>query len=281
MVNPQKSAILFSKDAAQANDICEILNVNISATPIKYLGLPIFYKKLKFQDFQPLIHKISSSLDGWKAKLLSFARRIQLLKFTISNTLAYWIHGSIIPKGCCKIINRMCPRFLYFGSINSRKLHTIAWKDTCVPKSKGGLGIPSIEALYHNFACSTIWRFLNSTNILFDWWNCKLHSLWKPLNANSSQYWKHLCVIAGNIKHCLSLFIHADSKLSFIWDPWCNGSSIADLMDSSQNASLYSSFADWNVGKIIIGNRWLCLTVLRRILFTTSTSTIKLKATFG
>ncbi|KAI0510627.1 hypothetical protein KFK09_011235 [Dendrobium nobile] len=86
----------------------------------------------------------------------------------------------------------MCSRFLYFGNINLRKLHSIYWKDTCVPKSKGGLGITSIDSLYYNFACSIIWRCLSFSSLLFDSWRSKYQSLWKPMIVKCYQYWKHL-----------------------------------------------------------------------------------------
>ncbi|PKU62946.1 integrator complex subunit 11 [Dendrobium catenatum] len=63
-VNPVKSSILFSKNTTNADEICNILSIQQSFSPLKYLGLPIFYKKLKVADFQPLIQKISRLLDG-------------------------------------------------------------------------------------------------------------------------------------------------------------------------------------------------------------------------
>ncbi|KAI0513681.1 hypothetical protein KFK09_009711 [Dendrobium nobile] len=50
-VNPTKSSILISNNTTVANDICNILNIQQSFTPIKYLGLPMFYKKLNIGDF--------------------------------------------------------------------------------------------------------------------------------------------------------------------------------------------------------------------------------------
>ncbi|KAL0910547.1 hypothetical protein M5K25_021541 [Dendrobium thyrsiflorum] len=253
-------------NAPQAAAINDILHVNQSLTPLKYLGLPIFYRKLKLHDFQPLLQKISTYLDGWKAKTLSFAGRIQYLKFTISNTLAYWIRGSIIPKGCCKLINRLCSRFLYFGNTNARKLHTISWKDTTIPKTKGGLGIPSIDSLYHNFGCSIIWRFLNSNNLLFIWWRSKYYSLWKPMNAKNSQYWNYLCNLADKCKHCITLIAQPNSNLSLLWDPWCNGSSIADILNDTRQLNCYSPYFSWEVANIIVGENWVIPSTFEAIL---------------
>ncbi|XP_028555063.1 uncharacterized protein LOC110115909 [Dendrobium catenatum] len=255
-VNAHKSSILISKGALQAEQICDILHIQQSFNPLKYLGLPIFYSKLKALDFQPLILNISSSLEGWKAKTLSFAGRIQFLNFTICNTLAYWIRGSIIPKCCCKTINRLCSRFLYFGDTSLKILQTISWKNTCLPKQFGGLGIPSIDSLQHNFACSIIWRFLNSNNPLFDWWRASYSSLWNVWNGKGSTYWNFICTKANTVKQCLNLFVHQSSNLSFLWDPWCNGKSIADLLITNYELKEFSFMSNWKISNVICDMSW-------------------------
>ncbi|KAI0488233.1 hypothetical protein KFK09_028060 [Dendrobium nobile] len=194
LVNPLKSTVIFSKDSLQAAAFCDVLQIQKTTNPVTYLGLPIYHKMLRNSDFQPLIQNISGKLNGWYARTLSFAGRIQFLKYTICNTLAYWIRGAIIPKGCCKIINRICSRFLYFGNTELRKLHAISWNDTCLPKDCGGLGINSIDNLYHTFGCALIWRFLHSENLLFNWWRSKYCSFWKPASGKTSLF-GNICVI--------------------------------------------------------------------------------------
>ncbi|KAI0501031.1 hypothetical protein KFK09_019249 [Dendrobium nobile] len=88
-VNNDKNTILFSRNVLNVHCISSILNIPITSYLIKYLGIPIFHRRLKLIDFQPLLQKIYSSLDGWKAKTLSFAGRMQFIKFTICNTLGY------------------------------------------------------------------------------------------------------------------------------------------------------------------------------------------------
>ncbi|PKU78543.1 Putative ribonuclease H protein [Dendrobium catenatum] len=254
-VNPLKSSILLSNNTLVADEICHILNIQQATSPIKYLGLPIFYRKLRLNDFNPLIQKITSQLEGWKARLLSLAGRVQFIKFTISNTLAYWIRGSIIPKGCCKLISRLCSRFTFFGNIKDRKLATISWSKTCCPKIFGGLGIPSISSLQHSYACSAIWRFLNADSLLISWWRAKYNSFWKPKANNNSYYWNYLCTKANEIKDCITFTIHASSNLSFFWDPWCGGNSVANYL-MSPNTVNYAPLYDCKVSQLILGNSW-------------------------
>ncbi|PKU59522.1 Putative ribonuclease H protein [Dendrobium catenatum] len=255
-VNPLKSSILLSKNTPSVVDICNILNIQQSLSPIKYLGLPIFYRKLKFSDFQPLLQKITNHLEGWKAKTLSLAGRIQFIKFTISNTLAYWIRGSIIPKRCCKTIARLCYRFTFYGKINERKLTTVSWNNTCCPKINGGLGIPSIESLKHSYTCSNIWRFLNENSLLFSWWRARFRSLWKPNASKNFLYWNLMSAKAKEIQSNISFSVNANSNFSFGWDPWCGGNSLAELITCTNSNSSHSSLFDWNISQLIMNDKW-------------------------
>ncbi|XP_020690957.2 uncharacterized protein LOC110105699 [Dendrobium catenatum] len=75
-VNYSKCSILFSSHTPLANEITQLLGFSPTANPLTYLGLPISPKKLKAAHFQPLLSRISTLLDGWKVKFLSFAGRI-------------------------------------------------------------------------------------------------------------------------------------------------------------------------------------------------------------
>ncbi|KAI0507814.1 hypothetical protein KFK09_013942 [Dendrobium nobile] len=156
--------------------------------------------------------------------------RIQYLKFTIANTIAYWIRGAIIPKAGCKIIDRMCARFLYHGSIAEKKLHLISWKKTTMPYCLGGLGIPDIKSMYFGFASTFLWRFYLFKTPLNSWYKLKFDSPFKPISSKASHYWKLICSTAHSIKNSLNFHVSdSDCSLSLIWDPWVNGQSLADL----------------------------------------------------
>ncbi|KAL0913715.1 hypothetical protein M5K25_017196 [Dendrobium thyrsiflorum] len=159
-----------------------------------------------------------------------YARRTQFLRFTVANTLAYWIRGAIIPKSCMKYIDRLCSRFLYHGSIEGKKLHLVAWHNTCLPTCYGGLGIPDIHSLYFGFGCSFIWRMYNTNSLVFDWLRRNYLSPWKPLPVKVSKFWKFIHQIAGKIKNYISFVVAADSShLSLFWDPWVDGKLLAEL----------------------------------------------------
>ncbi|KAI0513575.1 hypothetical protein KFK09_009600 [Dendrobium nobile] len=162
------------------------------------------------------------------ANAVCLSSRVQFLKFTIANTIAYWIRGSIIPKSCCATINKLCSRFLFHTNILERKLHLIAWSKVTLPKQYGGLGLPSIEALYHGVFCSIIGRFYNSQNLLTHWYKAKFVSPWKPTSPGASNFWKKICATATLIKDNISFSVSLDSEFSFLWDSWLNGDIIGN-----------------------------------------------------
>ncbi|PKU76817.1 Putative ribonuclease H protein [Dendrobium catenatum] len=229
-INPSKSAIIFSSNDPTNQTICEelgIYNINLHLT---YLGIPISPKRLKASHFQPLLSKITALLAGWKNKFLSFVGRVQFIKFTIINSIAYWIRGSIIPKGCCDTINKLCSKFLFHNNLVERKLHLISWSKVNTPKDAGGLGIPSIDALYFGVFCSKIGRFYNNQNLLSCWYKAKHISPLKHLTFTASKTWRRITETFSKIKRLLQFSVSSHSKFSFLWDPWINGTALGEII---------------------------------------------------
>ncbi|KAL0929059.1 hypothetical protein M5K25_000999 [Dendrobium thyrsiflorum] len=139
----------------------------------------------------------ADEVNGWNANLLSFAGRLQYLKFTMINSIAYWIRGSIMPKSVTKFLRKIASKFFLFGDASvGRKLHMVAWDNVCMPKSKGGLGLYSFPALVYGFNCSLILRFSNYTYPLADWISAKYGSPWLLPPSNASPFWKDICCTA-------------------------------------------------------------------------------------
>lgn len=76
--------------------------------PIRYLGLPLMSRKVKISEYAPLMLKITSKLQSWTSKILSFAGRLQLLRTVIFGLVAFWLSAFILPKGCIKSIGTLC-----------------------------------------------------------------------------------------------------------------------------------------------------------------------------
>ncbi|XP_020697800.1 uncharacterized protein LOC110110584 [Dendrobium catenatum] len=254
-INREKCSIIFSKESQTTSDILNLLHFSQADHVIKYLGLPTSTKRLTISHFQPLLSKITILLAGWKVKFLSFVGRIKYLKFTIANTIAYWIRGAIIPKAGCKLIDRICARFLYHGSSTDKKLHLISWRKTTLPYCFGSLGIPDIKSMYFGFACTFMWRFYSINYPLNSWYKTKFDSPFNLLNTRASHYWKLICSTSATVKHSLNFNVtNTDCSLSLQWDPWVKGKSLAEMnLHCLQRGLLVSNVitnGSWNLSLI-------------------------------
>lgn len=55
----------------------------------------------------------------------------------------YWCSVFILPKSVSKEIDEKCRNFLWKGN-DDKGRGLVAWKDICLPKKDGGLGISRI-----------------------------------------------------------------------------------------------------------------------------------------
>jgi hypothetical protein len=67
----------------------EIFGCPVGGFPIKYLGIPLHYQKLRRDDLQPLVDKIIKRIAGWREKLLNKAGRIILIKACLASIPVY------------------------------------------------------------------------------------------------------------------------------------------------------------------------------------------------
>ncbi|PKU59193.1 Putative ribonuclease H protein [Dendrobium catenatum] len=254
-VNYEKSAIMFLRNQSHIQDICQALTTFNIVNKINYLGIPLSYYRLKIEDYLPLLDKVNKKMNRWKANLLSFAGRLQYIKFTIQNTIAYWIRGSILPKYVNKFLNKSSARFLFFGdTMNAKTLHMISWDRICRPKNKGGLGIPSILAMQFAYICSIRFRMYNCSTPLSKWLLCHYKSPWRPFSVNLvTKTWKLICKTAFEVKHCFNFKITKNAPISLIWDHWLNNETVNDHLGGYSMDDCPDIF----LKDLIIGTQWI------------------------
>ncbi|KAL0917505.1 hypothetical protein M5K25_012570 [Dendrobium thyrsiflorum] len=270
--------VMVPRGLANLNAICAALSIPNSSTIITYLGIPISFSRSSFSDFQPLMDNIRKKMSGWKANLLSLAGRLQFLKFTILNFIAYWIRGSILPKAVIKFITKCSSAFIFFGDLTAtRKLKMVSWDKVCKPKSHGGLGIPSMSAIQFAYSCSVISRMYNGYSLLSSWLKHHYVSPWRPANSLASTFWKNLCRAAVDARKSYTFTITPSSTLSFFWDPWCNGYSIAEHLQG--NLSNFYTSHNALVSDFTSTGNWILpvdLLMLLLLLLTTSPFLLRL-----
>ena len=169
-VNWSKSALFFSNcwpDEEVA--ISSILNMPTAKLPIKYLGLPLSSKRLNFNDCQPLLSKIQQRLAGWKAKVLSYAGRVELIKSTLSSFHLSWVSVFLLPQAFLYALDRQMRDF-FWNSWSSNYIHPIAWDSICKPVAMGGLGIRSVYGTSKAAILRQVWKIILNKHTCWNLW---------------------------------------------------------------------------------------------------------------
>lgn len=77
--NHSKSSIFLAGAVQEVKqDILELLQMS-EGVLVRYLGVPLITKRLTSMDCASLVAKITTRIDSWLVKKLSFAGRLQLL----------------------------------------------------------------------------------------------------------------------------------------------------------------------------------------------------------
>jgi hypothetical protein len=124
------------------HQIAHLFGSPIGNFPIRYLGVPLHYEKLKREDLQPLIDKILNKVIGWKGRLLSHAARLVLVQTCIASIPVYLLSFIKFPKWAIKTITSQMANCLWNDREDSHKWHLANWESLSMCKSFGVLGSP-------------------------------------------------------------------------------------------------------------------------------------------
>lgn len=58
--------LLFGFEEDRENEFAKIICCKRGSFPIKYLGVPLHFSKLKREDLQPVIDKVIRIIAGWR-----------------------------------------------------------------------------------------------------------------------------------------------------------------------------------------------------------------------
>ena len=195
------------------------------AFPIRYLGLPLMSRKLKISEYSPLVNKVTKCFRAWSVKTLSFAGRLQLLRTVIFGIINFWCSAFMLPKGCIKIIESLCSRFLWSGNIERRGIAKVAWSTVCLPKQEGGLGLRNLSVWNQVLCLKFIWILLSNSSSLWADWHRDIHlssqSFWSIEAVQTDSWaWKRLLKLRPlAIRFCKPVIGNGQAT-SFWFDAW-------------------------------------------------------------
>jgi hypothetical protein len=224
-INTSKSSIRFSRNTnPTTSDLISIIipypsNTNSSL----YLGLPTLMGNSKKRAFQGIIDKVYSRIDGWRAKTLSQAGRLVLIKSVAAALPSYAMSTFLLPMSFCNELDRIFRNFWWgFPAKKSRNLSLKAWDSLCIPKLLGGLGLRKMREVNLALVSKLGWKLLTKTDSL---WVSQLHCKYlksctflspPSLSSSSSWLWKGILKTLPFISKGACHKIHSYSSLP-IW----------------------------------------------------------------
>ncbi|XP_060974305.1 uncharacterized protein LOC133039423 [Cannabis sativa] len=268
-INGRKSKIIFSKYCSRSSreDISAILGFEEISEGEKFLRNPLLTNGKRSSDFEFIVEKLSSRLEGWRAKLLSQAARTTLIKSVLASIPIYTMSVYMLPRRITNKIDGILRKFWWTGSIKEgRYLALKAWDSICKPKVCGGLGIRKAADI--NFCLISKLGWLMASDQFFLWKTLLLDKYCNRSDFFSSNLpalalpvakgiWATKNFIADNI----IWLIGRESKVN-IWSSWSGGDGlfcdsrdinprvnenicVGDLMVDSGNDWNYNLVSTW------------------------------------
>ncbi|GAV67189.1 hypothetical protein CFOL_v3_10698 [Cephalotus follicularis] len=166
LINRDKSCFVVSSTMTrQRTDLISAWsNFEGQSLPIKYLGIPLFKGRARALYFEDLVERISSRIQNWKCKLLSFGGKLTLIKSVLSSMPIHVFSLLKVPKMVSNRIQKLFANFLWNSQGNSR-LHWIGWHQICHPFAEGGLGIRNMNTVMQSLQSKFAWRFTQGDSL--------------------------------------------------------------------------------------------------------------------
>ncbi|XVE48701.1 hypothetical protein DITRI_Ditri01bG0023300 [Diplodiscus trichospermus] len=165
----QKSQIVFSSnvDSSLAQNMSAVAGIPMAQEPGYYLGTPMLSGRVTKTTFHQLLDKMKTKLSGWKARTLSMAGRITLVKHVLNTMPFYVMQTARLPATFCDELDRVCRNFVWGHDEGVKKIHLLDWGTLTRPMDCGGLGIrpfrlgrSGLNIFTHGDSASNIWQGL-------------------------------------------------------------------------------------------------------------------------
>ncbi|XP_010435962.1 PREDICTED: uncharacterized protein LOC104719693 [Camelina sativa] len=233
-ISLEKSTLYMAgvKEDDQADILSSFPFAN-GSLPVRYLGLPLLTKRMTTQDYAPLIARIKDRISCWSARHLSFAGRLQLIASVLHSLINFWMSAFRLPNACISEIDSLCSAFLWSGPTLNTKKAKVAWKDVCIPREEGGLGLRSLKEANMVSCLKLIWRLLSAKSLWSQWLKTYLirkGSFWsiKANTASGSWMWRKLLKYRHIALDFIKYEVRSGQGVSFWHDKW---SALGCLLD--------------------------------------------------
>lgn len=168
-VSSEKSKIFFSNNGSR--DLEKLISdeSGIKSTRVlgKYLSMQVLQKRMNKETFAEILERVSSRLDGWKGRVLSFAGRLTLTKAVLASIPVHSMSTIILLASTLANLDKVSRSFLWRSNLEKRRQHLVSWSRVCLPKREGGLGIRSAKNMNKALIAKLGWRLLHYTKSLW------------------------------------------------------------------------------------------------------------------
>ena len=140
-INFHKSELFFFGAAIEsAGDYANLFGCTHGQFPMRYLGIPIHYRRLTIAEWKHVEERLEKWLSSWKGKMLSVGGWLVLINSVLTNMVLYMLSFFQLPKGVLQRLDYFRSRFFWQGDGEKKKYRLAKWSVVCRPKDQGGLG---------------------------------------------------------------------------------------------------------------------------------------------
>jgi len=140
--NLQKSQMVFGGTYPDLQQQClQTVGLRESSFPLHYLGVPIVANKLTKLECVHLVDKFTAKVHQWAPRNISYAGRLVLINSVLFGMFNYWALIFLLPNKVIEKLTQISRNCLWSGTEDFKRPPHISWQHSCLPKSKGGLGI--------------------------------------------------------------------------------------------------------------------------------------------
>lgn len=213
--------------------LADIAGFNFTNDIGRYLGFPIFQKRVTKRDFNFLFDRINSRLADWKCKLLNRAGRYTLAQSVLSAMPGYIMSQVWVPQGVCNNLDSVVKNFIWKNR-DGKGLHMVGWNKITLPKRFGGLGLR--KARDHNVALlgKHVWDIILDRNKpwvkLIKASYCKNTSFMDMDTTRGSQVWNAFQKARDVLKQSFEFKV-GNGMSSFWYSSWCTPQPLCLLVD--------------------------------------------------
>jgi hypothetical protein len=195
-VNYRKSQIIpINVQAAKMQVLANTFGCQVGTLPFTYLGLPMGMTKPRFEDLTPIMDKVERRLSACSS-LLSYSRRLEMIKSAITPITTYASCVIKLPKGLIDNIDRARKQCLWRGnSTQTKGGNLVAWPVALQPKEKGGLGILNLRLQNDALLLKNLDKFYNKKDIPWVqlvWWKYYQDKVPHAAREVGSFWWKDI-----------------------------------------------------------------------------------------